>query len=80
MGFGQFAVGQSLADIFSGTTNTLWGLAQGGTMTKGGRESLRIGKVYRQMQTQKIRNLLDPYTTHDTYMAFLAENKDVDYC
>jgi len=77
MGFGQFAVGQSLADIFSGTTNTLWGLAQGGTMTKGGRESLRIGKVYRQMQTQKIRNLMDPYTTHDAYMAFLAQNKDV---
>ena len=77
MGFGQFAVGQSLADVFSGTTSTLWGLAQGGTMTKGGREALRVGKVYRQMQTQKIRNLLDPYTTHDTYMAFLDQNKDV---
>ena len=77
MGFGQFYVGQSLADIFSGTANTLWGVAQGGNMTKGGREALRVGRVYRQIQSQKIRNLLDPYTTHDAYMSFLKNNDDV---
>ena len=77
LGFGQFYVGQSLADVFSGTANTLWGVAQGGNMTKGGREALRVGRIYRQVQSQKMRNLLDPYTTHDAYMAFLKNNDDV---
>jgi hypothetical protein len=77
MGFGQFYVGQSLADIFSGTASTLYGIARGGNATKEGREALRVGRVYRQIQAQKMRNLLDPYTTHDAYMSFLQENKDV---
>ncbi len=77
MGFGQFYVGQTLADLFTGTANTMYGLAMGGSRTVKGREALRVGKVYRQIQTQKIRNLLDPYTTHDAYMEFLSQNKEV---
>ena len=77
LGFGQFYVGQSLADLFSATGSTMYGLAKGGTRTEAGRESLRVAKVYMQIQSQKIRNLLDPYTTHDTYMQFLNENKDL---
>jgi hypothetical protein len=77
MGFGQFYVGQSLADVLSGTSHTLYGLARGGNMTKEGREALRVGRIYRQIQAQKMRNLLDPHTTHDAYMAFLSQHKDV---
>jgi len=77
MGFGQFYIGQSLADITSSTAHTLYGLSRGGSMTKEGREALRVGKVYRSIQAQKMRNLLDPHTTHDAYMSFLTQNKDL---
>jgi len=77
MGFGQFYIGQSLADITSSTAHTLYGLSRGGSMTKEGREALRVGKVYRSIQGQKMRNLLDPHTTHDAYMSFLTQNKDL---
>jgi hypothetical protein len=77
MGFGQFYVGQSLADVFSSTGHTLYGLARGGSRTKAGREALRVGKIYRSIQAQKMRNLLDPHTTHDAYMSFLSQHKDV---
>ena len=78
LGYGQFAMGQNLADLFSGTASTLYGLARGGNMTKAGREALRVGKVYRAMQVQKMRNLLDPFTTHDAYMEFLKQHSDVE--
>jgi len=77
MGFGQFYIGQSLADITSSTAHTLYGLSRGGSMTKEGREALRVGKVYRSIQAQKMRNLMDPHTTHDAYMSFLTQNKDL---
>ena len=77
MGFGQFYIGQSIADLTSSTAHTLYGLSRGGSMTKEGREALRVGKVYRSIQVQKMRNLLDPHTTHDAYMSFLKENKDL---
>jgi hypothetical protein len=77
MGFGQFYIGQSLADVFSSTGHFMAGMAKGGPMTKEGRESLRVANVYRSIQTQKIRNLMDPHTTHDAYMAFLKQDSDV---
>lgn len=76
MGFAQYYAGQTMADLFSMTGHTLAGLAKGGPLTKAGRESLNTGKIYAQIQTQKIRNLLDPYTTHDAYMAFLEQHPD----
>ena len=78
IGFGQFATGQNLADILTGTASTLYGLARGGNMTKAGREALRVGKVYRSIQVQKMRNLMDPFTTHDAYMQFLKQHSDVE--
>ena len=77
MGFGQFYVGSTIADLTSMTAAYTAGLAMGGTLTKAGRESLRIGGAYKSMQAQKMRNLMDPYTTHDAYMSFLDQHKDV---
>ena len=77
MGFGQFYVGSTIADLTSMTGAYTAGLAMGGTLSKAGRESLRIGGAYKSMQAQKMRNLMDPYTTHDAYMSFLDQHKDV---
>ena len=77
MGFGQFYIGQTLADLTSSTAHTMYGLSRGGSMTKAGREALRVGKVYRSIQAQKMRNLMDPHTTHDAYMSFLKQDDDV---
>jgi len=77
LGFGQFYVGSTVADLTSMAGAYTSGLAMGGNLTKAGRESLRIGGVFRTIQAQKIRNLMDPYTTHDAYMEFLSQHKDV---
>ena len=76
-GFGQFYAGQTMADLFAGTASFTYGLALGGNLTNRGREALRISSVYKNIQAQKIRNLMDPYTTHDAYMSFLDEHKDI---
>lgn len=73
-GFGQYYVGSTLADLFSGTAMTLAGLTKTGPKRA---EYLRVGKVYRSMVAQKMRYLRDPFTTHDAYMEFLKQNDDV---
>jgi hypothetical protein len=75
MGFGQFAVGQSLADMFSATTLMTASLFHGNSAK--GKELRRMAGVYKSIQAQKMKNLMDPYTTHDAYMAFLEQNKDI---
>jgi hypothetical protein len=80
-GFSQYFVGQTLADAFSYTGLFLKGMSQlslGGQLGRvGAEESFRRAKALRQLQAQKMRNLLDPYTTHDAYMKFLDNNKDI---
>ena len=77
-GFSQFYMGSTMADVFTGGSNLVYGLALGGNFTKRGREALRVAGVYKNIQAQKMRNLMDPYTTHDAYMAFLSEHKDIE--
>jgi hypothetical protein len=77
-GFGQFYIGQTIADLFSSTALMTQGLAQLATNRTAAQESFRQASALRMIQAQKIRNLLDPYTTHDAYMKFLGENKDVE--
>lgn len=73
-GYSQYAIGASLADVLSGTGLTLAGLATPG---KKGVELRRMGRVYMNSVAEKARFLMDPYTTHDAYMAFLKENQDI---
>ena len=37
---------------------------------------LRQAKVYRHIQTQKMKNFADTFTTHDAYMKMMQEFKD----
>ena len=77
-GFSQFYIGSTLADVSTGGMYMLGGLATGGKFTKTGSELLRKSKVFGQIQSQKMRNLMDPYTTHDSYMDFLSQNRDIE--
>jgi hypothetical protein len=76
-GFGQFYVGQTMADLFNSGTLMLKGLGQLSVNRAGAQESFRQAAALRHIQAQKMRNLLDPYTTHDAYMNFLDNNEDV---
>lgn len=75
MGFGQYYVGQGLADMFSATGLMSASLFYG-TSAKG-KELRRMAGVYKTMQAEKMKYVLDPYTTHDAYMKFLDQHKDV---
>ncbi len=77
VGFGQFAIGQTFADILNGGRYLALGLAQGGRNTDVGTETLRKGKALLAMQHQKMLNFMDPYTTRDAYMEFLDSNPEI---
>ena len=72
-GFGQYYVGQTIADLFSSTALMTQGLAQMTYNRAGAQESFRQARALGTLQVQKIRNLLDPYTTHDEYLKFLND-------
>jgi hypothetical protein len=72
-GFGQYYVGQTIADLFSATALMTQGLAQMAVNRAGAQESFRQVRALGTLQVQKIRNLLDPYTTHDEYLKFLND-------
>jgi hypothetical protein len=76
-GFAQFNAGQTVADLFSSTSLAFAGIAMAPVNRAKSKELLRMSSVYRNIQAQKMRNFLDPYTTHDAYMSFLDQNKDV---
>lgn len=73
-GFSQYYIASTLADILSGGA-----LMIGGVVTPGakGVEMRRVGKIYMNTIVEKARHLMDPFTTHDEYMRFLSQNKDV---
>lgn len=75
MGFGQYAAGQTLSDMFSSTSLMTASLFHGNSAK--GKELRRMAGVYKTMQAQRMKNLMDPYTTHDAYMEFLEQHKDV---
>jgi len=72
-GFAQYYVGQSMADLFNFGMLSFKALSQSTYDTAAARETMRQARAYTQIQSQKFRNLLDPYTTHDAYMRFLSE-------
>jgi hypothetical protein len=77
-GFSQFYIGQSLADVFNATALSAKGLGQAGMFNvTGAKESFKQSRMLIDLQAQKMRNLLDPFTTHDTYMQFLESNSEV---
>ena len=75
-GFAQYYVGQSMADLFNFGMLSFKALSQSTYDTAAARETMRQARAYTQIQSQKFRNLLDPYTTHDAYMRFLSESNN----
>ena len=75
-GFAQYYVGQSMADLFNFGMLSFKALSQSTYDTAAARETMRQARAYTQIQSQKFRNLLDPYTTHDAYMRFLSETNN----
>jgi len=75
-GFAQYYVGQSMADLFNFGMLSMKALGQSTYDTTAARETMRQARAYTQIQSQKFRNLLDPYTTHDSYMRFLKESNN----
>ena len=77
-GYTQFAVGQTMADLFNSTSLMLIGARQRALgNSEAAKETFRQARAYTAIVGQRARNLVDPYTTHDAYMAFLKENNDV---
>ena len=72
-GFGQYYVGQTVADIFGATGLMMKGVAQMGYNRNAASEAFRQSRVLITLQAQKMRNLMDPYTTHDAYLKFLND-------
>ena len=77
-GFSQYYVANSIADVFSGTAAFTAGIISSPFSSAKSREMFRVAGVYKSMVAQKARNLMDPFTTHDAYMSFLSQNKDVE--
>ena len=75
-GFAQYYVGQTMADLFNFGMLSFKALSQSTYDTAAARETMRQARAYTQIQSQKFRNLLDPYTTHDAYMRFLSESNN----
>ncbi len=75
-GFSQYYVGQTMADLFNATMLGLKAMAQVAYDPVAARETMRQSRALTMLQAQKMRNLLDPYTTHDAYLKFLDDNED----
>lgn len=75
LGFAQYYGGTSIADVLTGTQLMAAGFIKGGPATKAGRETLRQAAVYKDMVTQKLRYLADPFTTKDAYMKILEDHE-----
>ena len=74
LGFGQYFGTTSIADVLTGAGLYATALAK----PKAQREAqIRQAGVYKDMVTQKLRYLADPYTTKEAYMKILEEHETV---
>ena len=75
-GFSQYYVGQTMADLFNSGMLGMKAMAQAAYDPTAARETMRQARALTMIQAQKMRNLVDPYTTHDAYLKFLDNNQD----
>ena len=76
-GYGMFAAGQTLADLFNGTAYMTVAAAKATYDPKAAAEMARVGRAYFATVGTRAKMLVDPFTTYDAYMRFLKENTDV---
>ena len=74
-GFSQYYVGQTMADLFNSGMLGMKAMAQMAYSPEAARATMRQARALTAVQAQKMRNLLDPYTTHDAYLKFLDTNE-----
>jgi len=75
-GFSQYYVGQTMVDFFNSGMLGMKAMAQMSYSPAAARETMRQARALTAIQAQKMRNLLDPYTTHDAYLRFLDNNEE----
>ncbi len=76
-GFAQFYGGQGVADIFASGQLYVAGLGAASVGNKElSQELFRKSRVYRDIQTQKMKNFLDPLTTYETFISLMDEIGD----
>ena len=79
-GFAQFYGGQGVADIFASGQLYIAGIGAASVGKKElSQELFRKSRVYRDIQTQKMKNFLDPLATYETFvnlMDDIGDNKE----
>ena len=73
-GWSQYYLGSTVADMLNGGAFYAYGAMLQVTRQRAQKNRLQYTG---QIQGDKFRNLADPFTTHDAYMKFLEENKDI---
>ena len=70
-GFSQYYMANTVAELMQSGILGVLGTVKGGKLTEQGQKDLAQAKALWQLQGQKLKNFLDPYTTFDTYMEVL---------
>jgi len=76
-GFSAYAALGTVSDIFNATSHLGVGILKKVIDDPSSSRHFHAANVQKQMIGQKLRNLLDPFTTHDAYLAFLEQHKDL---
>ena len=76
-GFASYAALGTVSDIFNATSHLGVGILKKVIDDPSATRHFHAASVQKQMLGQKFRNLLDPFTTHDAYLGFLEQHKDV---
>ena len=77
MGFASYASLNSVTDAFQAVGHLGMGSLRWLGDENAAARHFRASKVHGQMIGQKLKNLADPLTTQEAYLAFLDQNKDV---
>ena len=76
-GFAQFYGGQGVADIFASGQLYIAGIGAASVGNKElSQELFRKSRVYRDIQTQKMKNFLDPLATYETFISLMDDIGD----
>ena len=76
-GFAQFYGGQGVADIFASGQLYIAGIGAASVGNKElSQELFRKSRVYRSIQTQKMKNFLDPLSTYETFVSLMDDIGD----
>ena len=70
-GWGQWYTANTIAEVLQSGMYGVMGLAKGGRLTEAGRQDFALSKAMFDLQKEKFKNLVDPYTTYQSYMQII---------